>query len=106
MKPMVHALCLLIGLGLAGFVVAEQGATGPREVAPPVAEATPRPAAPDERASEPAANAGAYLAPAPVPAPADAVAPARQSEKSAEAQPGTPRDSLWLLLLQVLRSPR
>ncbi len=104
MKPVVHALCLLIGLGLVGGVGAQQGETGPREVAPPVAKAPPRPAAGDERASEPAANSGAELAqPA---AQADAVVPARQAEKPAEAQPGAPRDSLWLLLLQLLRSPR
>jgi hypothetical protein len=108
MKPVVHALCLLIGLGLVGGVGAQQGETGPREVAPPVAEAPPRPAVGDQRTSEPAGNAGAYLAPASAPpaAPADAVVPARQAEKPAEAQPGAPRDSLWLLLLQLLRSPR
>ena len=106
MKPVVHALCLLVGLGLAGFVGAEQRGSGPHEAAQPVAEAPPRPAAPAEGSSEPAANAGAYLAPAPATAPADAVAPARQPERTAEVQPGTPRDSLWLLLLQVLRSPR
>ena len=106
MKPVVHALCLLIGLGMAGVVGAEQRGSGPREATPPVAEVPPRSAAPVERLSEPAANAGEYVAPAPAPAPTDAAGPARQPEKTAEAQPGTPRDSLWLLLLQVLRSPR
>ena len=104
MKPVVHALCLLIGLGLAGFVVAEQGATGPREVAPPVAQAPARQAAGDEPLPESAANTGAdHASPT---GQADAAVPARQSDKLAEAQPGTPRDSLWLLLLQLLRSPR
>ena len=104
MKLAGLAVCLVIGLGLAGGVGADAGGAGTRETAQPVAEEPPRSAANDERTSGPAANAGAD--PAPGTAPADAAAPAKPSEKSAEAQPGAPRDSLWLLLLQVLRSPR
>ena len=103
MRLTVRALGVLIGLALVRGVVAEvQSGTAPRQLAPPVAEAPQPPAADDGSTPEPAASAGESAAPAS----GDDATAARRHGKSADAQQSTQRDSLWLLLLQLLRSPR
>lgn len=101
MKLTLRALCLVIGLALAGGGIgADAGDAGSREPAQPVADVPPRPAA--DGVPETSGNAGESAAPAS----ADDALPAKRPEKSADARQSAQRDNLWLLLLQVLRSPR
>lgn len=103
MKLTVRAMGVLIGLALVrGVVGAEQGGTPARQLAQPVAEAPQRPAEDDGSSPEPAALAGDSAAPAS----GDDAAAAGRHGKSADAPQSAQRESLWLLLLQLLRSPR
>ncbi len=103
MNRVVRALCLVIGLALARVVVgAPADGAGSRAPEQPVVEAPQRPGADDDRTPELPKHAGETAAPALT----DEAAPARRSDKSDEPRQASQRDSLWLLLLQVLRSPR